>query len=25
LKTPVEIAPLTRVYRIAVAHWLGRI
>jgi 15-cis-phytoene synthase len=25
LRTPAEIAPLTRVYRIAVAHWLGRI
>ena len=24
LRSPVEIAPLTRVWRIAVAHWLGR-
>jgi phytoene synthase len=25
LRTPAEIAPLTRVCRIAAAHWLGRI
>jgi phytoene synthase len=25
LRVPAEIAPLTRVYRIAMAHWLGRI
>jgi phytoene synthase len=25
LRAPVEIAPLTRVWRIAAAHWLGRI
>jgi 15-cis-phytoene synthase len=24
LRSPVEIAPLTRVWRVAVAHWLGR-
>jgi phytoene synthase len=25
LRQPTEIAPLTRVVRIAMAHWLGRI
>jgi 15-cis-phytoene synthase len=25
LRAPVEVAPLVRVWRIAVAHWLGRI
>jgi 15-cis-phytoene synthase len=25
LRTPAEVAPLTRVWRIAAAHWLGRI
>ena len=25
LRSPAEIAPLTRAWRIAAAHWLGRI
>jgi hypothetical protein len=25
LRAPAEIAPLTRVVRIAMAHWLGRV
>jgi hypothetical protein len=25
LRAPVELMPLTRVVRIAMAHWLGRI